>query len=107
MAHRLFRDREQVVAVHNAFPRKPVLSAKRYFGGKASDRSGYRCDGDVRQERNRSVAREDDDGATLSAELDIVDLATVQSRAPPSALSNAAKPAKPSSPTHSSCGCLP
>ena len=106
-AERLLRNCEQVVAVRNAFPREPVLSAKRHFRGKASDRSGYRCDRDVRQDRNRPVARDDDHGATPSAELDVVDLAAVQSGAPPSALSNAARPAKPSSPTHSSCGCFP
>jgi hypothetical protein len=56
--------------------------------------------------RRAVVVAGEDDGATPSAELDVLDLAAVQSGAPPSALSNAANPAKPSSPTHSSCGCL-
>ena len=106
-AERLLRNCEQVVAVHDAFARKSVLRPERHFRGKASDRSGYRCDCDVRQNRNRPVARDDDHGATPSAELDVVDLAAVQSDAPPSARSNAARPARPSSPTHSSCGCFP
>jgi hypothetical protein len=59
---------EQVVAVGNAFPCKSVFSAKRHFCGKAADRSGYRCHCDVREDRNRTIAREDDHGATPSPE---------------------------------------
>lgn len=105
-AERLLRDREQVVAVHDAFTRKSVLWPERYFRWKASDRSGDGRHRNVGQYRNGAVPRDYDDRPSRRAEIDVIDPATVQSGTPPSASSNAAKPARPSSPTHASCGCF-
>jgi hypothetical protein len=99
------RDREEVVAVQDAVPSKPMLAAKRHLRRQAAHRSRHGSKGDIGQQRNRPIARDDDDWTSAAGQLDVVDLAAVQSGLPPSALSNAARPANPSSPIHSSCGC--
>src|SRR6266511_5387724 len=40
-AERRLRNREEVVAVHDALPRKRVAAPERDLGGKVADRSGH------------------------------------------------------------------
>jgi len=106
-AERALRDREEVVAVDDALPRKSMLASERNFRRKPADGAGDGGDGDVREQGNRNIARDDHCRPDRACEPDVANLAAIQSGSPPSARSKAISPASPTSPTHSSCGWAP
>jgi hypothetical protein len=89
---RALRNREEVVAVHDAIARKTVRSTERNFRRQASDRSGHGDDCHVGEERNRTIAGDDDDGPPTAGEFDVVGRASVQSGSPPSLPLSSARP---------------
>jgi hypothetical protein len=106
-ADRRLWDGEEVVAVDDAVSGEAVLAPERNLRRKLAYGSGHGRHSDVCKHRDRSIAGEDHDQAAPTRKFDVIDLAAIQRGVPPSALSNAARPANPVSPTHSSCGWFP
>ncbi len=76
---------EEVVAVDDAFAIESVLRTDGHLSGKATNGAGNRGDDNLREQRDRTVASQDDDRATSSRQLDVVDRASIQRGSPPSA----------------------
>jgi hypothetical protein len=97
---------EEVVAVDDALARHPMALIERDFRSQASDRPGDPSQGHVREQWNCAIASQQHAGPA-SAELDVIDVESVQRGSPPSASCHAANSSRPCFPIHSSCGYLP
>src|SRR5919197_3263671 len=79
------RNSEQVVAVHDGLACNPLALADGHLGRETTYCRGHRSNRDIGEQRDRPVSCDDDDGATPALQLNVVNVAAIQSRLPPSA----------------------